>query len=100
MGGDLILERRQKPYMNAELFRQYVTTVLIPFINRLRSNEQLVGKPAILLMDNCSIHTKSEIIKILRQHDVKAVTFRPHTTQVFQALDLSLFWVLTKKAAG
>jgi hypothetical protein len=45
---DLILERRQKPYMTAALFQQYATSVLIPFINWVRTNEQLAGKPAIL----------------------------------------------------
>jgi hypothetical protein len=31
MGVDLILERRQQPYLTAALFQQYVTTVLITF---------------------------------------------------------------------
>jgi hypothetical protein len=34
---------------------------------------------------------------MLREHDVKVITFPPHTTQVFQALDLSLFGVLKRK---
>jgi hypothetical protein len=92
----LILERRQKPYLTAALFQQYVTTVLIPFINRVRTNVQFAGKPAILLMDNCCIQTRPEIPKILRGHDVKMVTFPPHTIQVFQALDLSLFDALKR----
>jgi hypothetical protein len=97
MGVGLILERRQKPYMTAALFQQYVITVLIPFINRIRTNDQLAGKPAILLMDNCSLHTRPEVLEMLREHDVKVITFPPHTTQVFQALDLSLFGVLKRK---
>jgi hypothetical protein len=97
MGVDLILERRQKPYMTAALFHQYVTTVLIPFINRGGTNDQLAGKPAILLMDNCSIHRRPDVLKMLREHDVKVITFPPHTTQVYQALDLSLFCVLKRK---
>jgi hypothetical protein len=94
---DLILEPRQKPYLAAALFQQYVRTVLIPFINRVRTNDRLAGKPAILLMDNCSIHTRPEVLKMLREHDVKVMTFPPHTTQVSQALDLSLFGLLKKK---
>jgi hypothetical protein len=34
---------------------------------------------------------------MLREDDVKVITFPPHTTQVFQALDLSLFGVLKRK---
>jgi hypothetical protein len=96
MGVDLILERRQKPYMTAALFQQYVTTVLIQVINQAGTNDQWAGKPAILLMDNWSIHTKPEVLKMLREHDVKVITFPPHTTQVFQTLDLSLFGVLKR----
>jgi hypothetical protein len=40
MGVDLILERRQKPDMSAALFQQYTTTVQIPFMNRLQTNDQ------------------------------------------------------------
>jgi hypothetical protein len=83
--------------MTAALFQQYVTTVLIPFINRVRTNDQLAGKPAILLMDNCSIHTRPEVFEMLREDDVTVITFPPHTTQVCQALDLSLFGVLKSK---
>jgi hypothetical protein len=34
---------------------------------------------------------------MLREYDVKVITFPPHTTQVFQALDLSLFGVLKRE---
>jgi hypothetical protein len=44
MGVNLILARRQKPYMTAALFQQYITTVLTPFINRGWTNDQLAGK--------------------------------------------------------
>jgi hypothetical protein len=80
-----------------KLFQQYATTVLIPFINQVWTNDQLAGKPAILLMENCRIHTRPEALKMLRDHDVKVITFPSHTTQVFQALDLSLFGALKKK---
>jgi hypothetical protein len=97
MGVDLILERRQKPSMTAALFQQYATTVLIASINRVRINDQLAGKPAILLMDNCSPHTRPEVLKMLREYEVKVTTFQPHTTQAFQALDLSLFGILKRQ---
>jgi hypothetical protein len=74
---ELILERRQKPYLSAALFQQYITTGLIPFINKLRTNDQFAGKPAILLMDNFSRHARLEVLKILREHHVKGMTFPP-----------------------
>jgi hypothetical protein len=48
MGVDLILEDRQKPDTSAALFQQYIITVLILFINILRTNDQFAGKPAIV----------------------------------------------------
>jgi hypothetical protein len=58
MDVDMILEHRQKPYVTATLCQQYVTSVLIPFIERLRTNPGFTGKSAILLLNNCSIHTR------------------------------------------
>jgi hypothetical protein len=97
MGMDMILEHRQKPYITATLFQQYATSVLILFIERLRTNQEFRGKSAILLMDNCSIHLKLEILATLREHNVKMITFPPHTTQIFQTLDLCRFGVFERK---
>jgi hypothetical protein len=58
MGVDMILEHRQKAYATATFFQQYLTSLLIPVIERLRTNPKFTGKSAILLMDNCSIHTR------------------------------------------
>jgi hypothetical protein len=82
--------------MTAALFQQYVTAVLIQFINRVCTNEQLAGKPAILLMNNCSICARPGVLKMPREHDVKVITFSPHMTQLFQALDLSIFGILKR----
>jgi hypothetical protein len=46
-------------------------------------------------MDNCSIHRRPEVLTILREYDVKAIPFPPETTQIFQALGLSPFGMLT-----
>jgi hypothetical protein len=45
---ELILEHRQKPYMCAAQFQQYITTVLTSFINKLWVNEQFERNSAIL----------------------------------------------------
>jgi hypothetical protein len=58
MGVDMVLEQRQKAYVIATLFQQYVTSVLIAFIKKLRTNPEFTGESAILLMDNCSIHMR------------------------------------------
>jgi hypothetical protein len=97
IGVDTVLEHRQKAYITATLFQQYVTSVLIPFIERLRTDPEFTGESAIRLMDNCSIHTRPEVLATLRGHNVKVITFPPHTTQIFQVLDLCLFGVFKRK---
>jgi hypothetical protein len=44
MGVDMILEHRQKAYIIAMFFQQYVTAVLIPFIERPRTNQEFRGE--------------------------------------------------------
>lgn len=97
LGLDMIIRKRDRPYMNADLFLEYITKVFIPYIVELRSNEEFAGRPAILLMDNCSLHMGEDVIRVLSEHQVKVITFPPHTTNIFQMLDLSLFGVLKRK---
>jgi hypothetical protein len=69
MGVDMVLEDRQKVYATATLFQQYVTSFLIPFIERLRINPEFTSKSAISLMDDCSIDTRPEVLATLRDHN-------------------------------
>jgi hypothetical protein len=97
MGVDMVLEHRQNAYLTATIFQQYATSVLISFIERLRTNPEFTDKSAVLLMDNCFIHTRSEVLTTLRDHSVKVITFPPHTTEIFHTLDLCLFGVFKRK---
>jgi hypothetical protein len=97
MGVDMVLEDRRKAYVIATLFQQYVTSVLIPFIEKLRTHPEFTSKSAILLMDNCSIHTRPEVLATLMDRNVKMTTFPPHTIQFFQTLDLCLFGIFKRK---
>jgi hypothetical protein len=97
IGLDLVLEHRQEPYMDAALFQQWPTTLLTPFIDGLRTNDEFTAKPAILLSDTSSsgarrgVSPDSERTQYHRNH------FPPHTTQIFRAFGLSLFGALQKK---
>jgi hypothetical protein len=52
---------------------------------------------AVLLMDNCSAHVTPEIFRLLGENHIKMVTFSPHTTNIFQAFDLSFLVCLKRK---
>jgi hypothetical protein len=90
IGIDMILKKRDKPYMNAVLFHEYISTVLIPHIARVQLNPGLEHEPAVLLMDNCSVHMHDDTLQELAAHRVKIVTLPPHTRNIFQCLDPSL----------
>jgi hypothetical protein len=47
-------------------------------------------------MDNCSAHVTDNVIRLLTEARVRVITFAPHTTHIFQILDLTLFGVLNK----
>jgi transposase len=79
--------------MNSQLFSEYISTVLLPYIDGLRTNDEFADKEAVLLMDNCCIHVQAEMLQMLADHRVKVITLPPHTSHIFQ----SLFGNLKKK---
>jgi hypothetical protein len=40
---------RQKMYINAKIFKDSITRVFIPYVNKLRSNQELADLEAVLL---------------------------------------------------
>jgi hypothetical protein len=97
IGKHLILKQRAKPYVNADLFENYVRTVFLPPLAITCIMQNVRNEEAVLLMDNCSPHLTPVVIDLLSEARVRIVTFAPHTTQIFQTLDLSLFGVLKRR---
>jgi hypothetical protein len=77
--------------MSSQLFAEYISTVLFPYVDELRSNEEFADQEGLILMDNCSVHVQGDTLQMLADHGVKVLTFPPHTTHIFQSPDLSLF---------
>jgi hypothetical protein len=94
MGVDFLLRQRSKPYVSRKLFLEYIKKIFLPYLNELRDMEQFEGREAVLLMDNCSAHISDEVVAVLTEARVRIITFAPHTTQIFQVLDLVLFGAL------
>jgi hypothetical protein len=86
--------------VNADLFLEYINSIFIPYLNELQDSEQFDACEAILLMDNCSPHMSDDIIAVLTNARVKIIPFAPHTTYVFQMLDVVLFSALKKHVTG
>jgi hypothetical protein len=101
LGRDLILKHREKPDVNAELFEGYLRSAFLPHLMITRIVKDLREQDAVLLMDNCSPHITPAVIELLSisRLRVVVVTFapQPHTTHIFQVLDLTLFGVLKRR---
>jgi hypothetical protein len=96
-GRDLILKSNHRPYVNAEIFLEDVRTVFLPYLVCVRGLGAFAAEEAVLLMDNCSAHLTDDVIHLLTGARVRVITFAPHTTHIFQVLDLTLFGVLKRR---
>jgi hypothetical protein len=71
IGTEIILKKWEKPYMNAELFHECISTILFPHVAKVRSNLGLTNEPAVLLMDVCSVYMRELTLRNLAAHRVK-----------------------------
>lgn len=90
-GIDVKIEIRDSPYINAELFEQYVRDVFFPMVESNRGLPGCERKPAILFCDNCCAHCRQDFLRELAEHGVLLITYPPHTSHIFQVLDLLIF---------
>jgi hypothetical protein len=100
LGVDFVLRHRSKSYVNGKLFLEYISIIFIPYLKELGDSEEFAECEAVLLMDNCSPHTGKAVIALLTGARIRVVAFAPHTTQIFQVLDVVLFGALKKHATS
>jgi hypothetical protein len=73
LGVDFILRRRSESYMSLQLFAEYISKALLPYIDELQSNEEFADQEAVLLMNNCSIHVQPETLQMIASHNFPSV---------------------------
>jgi hypothetical protein len=95
-GRNFAFKFNQKPYVNAGIFLDYIKTVFLPYLDAFRGRAVLAREIAVLLMAHCSADVSDDVIRILTEARVRVRPFAPHTTQVFQVLDLTLIGVLKR----
>jgi hypothetical protein len=98
LGFNFVLRQRSKPYVGHKLFLEYIDAIFIPCLNDLRGSQEFKACEAVLLMENCSPHVSDDIVAVLTSARVQIITFAPHTTHIFQMLDILLFGALKKHA--
>jgi hypothetical protein len=96
IGIDLQIEISPSPYVNAEIFERYVDTVSIPAVEANRQLPRCDKKPAILFCDNCSAHMSNSVLEKLARHGILVLTYPPHTSRIFQVLDVLLFGLIKR----
>jgi hypothetical protein len=94
----LILKHRDTHYVNADPFEDYVQTVFLPQLLITHLIQTLREEDAVLLMDNCSPQPTPVVLDLLSTARVWIVAFAPHTTQIFQVIELALFRVSKRRA--
>jgi hypothetical protein len=77
--------------VDAELFNQYIKEIFIPTVAANRELPGCANKPAILFCDNCASHCSDEILRELARNEILVPTYTPHTSHLFQVLDVLLF---------
>ncbi|OHT08942.1 hypothetical protein TRFO_22367 [Tritrichomonas foetus] len=81
-------------YMNEEIFYYYISEILVPYVNNKRENLKIKKEKAVLLMDNLSSHISDRVMEELSPNNIYIITFPPHTSHIFQVLDVSIFGIL------
>jgi hypothetical protein len=81
------LTSNRRPYVNAEIFLDYIETMFLAHLVGLRGLVEFASENVVVLMDNCLAHSGKGACH----------TFALRTTQIFQVLDLTLFDVLKRR---
>jgi hypothetical protein len=77
IGKHLILKRRDTPYVDADLFENYIQTVFRPHLLATRRVYHFGEEDAVLLMDNSSPHLAPAVLTLLSNAGVRIVTVAP-----------------------
>jgi hypothetical protein len=59
---DFVSRSNSKPHINAEIFLDYIRTVLLPNLAELRTLDGFAEETGVLLMNNCPNHVMSLIM--------------------------------------
>jgi hypothetical protein len=88
---DLIIEIRQPADATGELFSRSLDEIFFPAVAANRELPGCSDMLCILFCDNCSIHCSDSILERFAEKGVALITYPPHTSNIFQVLDVLLF---------
>jgi hypothetical protein len=96
LGTGLILKSNRTPYVNAEIFADCTQAVFLLNRTKIWSLDDSAGEFAMLLMEQRTGHATADVIGLLTEECDRVIIYAPHTTQIYQILDATLFGVLRR----
>ena len=97
---DAMFRSSSSSYITREIFVEYIRKVLFTYINKIREDPIYTNEVAVLLCDNLSAHIDNELKEELARMNIRLVTFPPHTSHIFQMLDLVIFGAFKAYKSG
>ena len=92
-GEDYLMEYQKSAFINKEIFRKYIQLVIFKYIDEIRKNPQYEKETSVILCDNCSAHVDDDLYQEMKNRNIRFITFPPHSSHLFQPLDLVTFGV-------
>ena len=96
-GKDALVLTSDAGYVTNDIFFTYFYKVIVPYIRKTRMEKKLYESPALIHMDNCYAHVSENIHLICAEENIRLVTYPPHTSHLFQPLDLLIFGLFKRK---
>jgi hypothetical protein len=90
-GQDFLIRSNDTSYAPRPIFNEYVRDVVLKYFNTTRETMHLENFAGVLLCENCSSHVDEEVMAMLARGNIRLITFPPHTSRLFQPLDLVTF---------
>lgn len=84
---DTIFATSLKGYIDSEIFYMW----FVKFLNRIPAK-----RPVLLLLDGHASHLSKETLLLARENQVHFLMFPPHTTHLYQPLDVGVFGPMKK----
>jgi hypothetical protein len=96
IGTYLILWQRNEPYINSEPFVDDLRRVFLPYLSDFHRSPELTDEEAMFLMNNCPSYVTQQVIDLLTQAPLRVIMCAPHTRNILQVLDFTLFGVFNR----
>ena len=81
--GNATVGLSRKGFVTQQLFQQWFSTNFLQYANKAR--------PLLLILDNHTTHIDVKVLKEAKQNDVIMICIPPHTSHLFQPLDVGVF---------